>query len=53
MRNFKKCLVKMFAAKNQECCFIETVVKPRRRRGWVPWELHSASTPSSNAYPPG
>ena len=27
MRNFKKCLVKMFAAKNQECCFIETVVK--------------------------
>ena len=27
MRNFKKCLVKMFASKNQECCFIETVVK--------------------------
>ena len=27
MRNFKKCLVKMFAAQGKECCFIETVVK--------------------------
>ena len=27
MRNFKKCLVKMFASQGKECCFIETVVK--------------------------
>jgi len=27
IRNFKKCLVKMFAAQGKECCFIETAVK--------------------------
>jgi len=27
MRNFKKCLVRMFAQQGKDCCFIETVMK--------------------------
>lgn len=27
MRNFKKCLVRMFASEGKECCFIETAMK--------------------------
>ena len=35
IRNFKKCLVKMFAAQGKECCFVETVVKLRGGGGVV------------------
>ena len=46
IRNFKKCLVRMFAAKGMECCFFETATRVgsgvlgaagarmRRRRSW-------------------